>query len=86
MCRPDSARERDLRVEEVVLSELVLLLPSRLSCEELILWLEDGPSNTSRVAVMDAVQALRRCGLVRIEDDVVVPTFSALRATEILRP
>lgn len=80
-----SPQERDLRVERVVLSEIVYLHPTHLSCEELVMRMEDGASATGRVAIVDALQELRRSGLVRISGDVVEPTFAALRAVAIFQ-
>lgn len=86
MCQPNrkSSEERDLWVENALLSEIIILHPDHLTSEELIVRMEDGPSETGRVAIIDALQALKRSGLVRITGEVVEPTYAALRAAAIL--
>lgn len=88
MCRSSSKspQERDLWVENVVLLEIITLHPDHLTREELVVRMEDAPSNTGRVAIMDSLQALRRSGLVRQNGDVVEPTYAALRAAAIFQP
>lgn len=71
-------------VENALLSEIIILHPDHLTSEELIVRMEDGPSETGRVAIIDALQALKRSGLVRITGEVVEPTYAALRAAAIL--
>jgi hypothetical protein len=78
-------QERDLWIENAVLLEIVALHPDHLTREELVARLEDD-ANTDRLVIMDAVDALKRSGLVRLTGDVIEPTFAALRAAVILRP
>jgi hypothetical protein len=78
-----SPEERDLWVEHSLLSEIITLHPNRLTSEELVVRMEDGPSQTDRVAILDTLQALRRSGLVRLNGEVVEPTYAALRAAAI---
>jgi hypothetical protein len=68
---------------EVVLTEIIILHPDHLTSEELVVRLEDGPSNTDRVAILDSLQELKRSGLTRRNGDVVEPTHAALRAAEV---
>jgi hypothetical protein len=85
MCRSSSKspQERDLWVENAILSEIIALHPVHLTREELVVRMEDGPSETGRVAVLDSLQALKRSGLVRFTGEVVEPTYAALRAAAI---
>jgi hypothetical protein len=80
-----SPEEQDLWVEHSLLSDIVVLHPDHLTSEELVVRMEDGPSNTDRVAILDALQALRRSGLVRLNGEVVEPTYAALRAAAIFQ-
>jgi hypothetical protein len=75
--------ERDLRIEQSVLSEIIDLHPDHLSKDELILRMEDCPTGTDRIAILDTLQELKRSGLVRFNGEVVEPTFTALRTAEI---
>lgn len=79
----ESLEDRDLRVEQALLSEIVFLHPDHLTSEELVLRMEDDPSDTDRIAILDSFQALRRSGLVRLNGEVVEPTYAALRAAAI---
>jgi hypothetical protein len=87
MCQSSSKspEERDLWVEHSLLSEIIVLHPDHLTSEELVVRMEDGPSNTDRIAILDTLQALRRSGLVRLNGEVVEPTFAALRAAAIFQ-
>lgn len=80
-----SPEERDLRVEYALLSEIIILHPSHLTAGELVVRMEDGPGNTDRIAILDALQALKRSGLVRFNGEVVEPTFATLRASAIFQ-
>lgn len=87
MCQSSSKslEERDLWVEQSLLSEIIVLHPDHLTSEELVVRMEDGPSETDRIAVLDILQALKRSGLVRLNGDVVEPTFAMLRAAAIFQ-
>lgn len=74
------------QIENLVLTEIVISHPDHLTSEELVVRLEDGPSKTSGVQILDSLQALKRFGLVRFTGDVVEPTYAALRAAEIFDP
>jgi len=85
MCEASSAAQsRDLWVENALLSEMVTLHPERLTSDELVLRLEEESSGTGRTAIEDALQALRRSGLVRATAGVLEPTHAALRAAAVL--
>jgi hypothetical protein len=71
------------QIEEVVLIEIIASHPEHLTSEELVVRLEDGPSNTDRVAILDSLQELKRSGLIRFNGEVVEPTHAALRAAEV---
>lgn len=79
----ESLEDKDLRVEQGLLSEIVSLHPDHLTFEELVLKTEDGPNDTDRIAILDSFQALRRSGLVRLNGEVIEPTYAALRAAVI---
>ncbi len=80
-----SPERRDLWIEHALLSEIIFLHPDHLTSEELVVRMEDGPSGTDPVAIMDTLQSLRRSGLVRLNGEVVEPTYAALRAAEIFQ-
>jgi hypothetical protein len=75
--------ERDLRIEQSVLSEIIDLHPDHLSQDELILRMEDCPKGTDRIAILDTLRELKRSGLIRLNGEVVEATFPALRTAEI---
>lgn len=75
---------RNQWVENVLLAEMVTLHPERLTADELVLRLEEEASGTTRPTIEDAIQALRRSGLVRTTGEVLEPTHAALRAAGIL--
>jgi hypothetical protein len=79
----NSLEDRDLWVEQAVLSEIVFLHPDHLTTDELVLKMEEGPSGTGCIAILDSLQALKRSGLVRLNGEVVEPTYAALRAAAI---
>jgi hypothetical protein len=87
MCQSSSKspEERDLWVEHALLSEIIVLHPDHLTFEELVVRMEDAPSNTGRVAILDSLQALKRSGLIRLAGEVVEPTYAAIRAAAILQ-
>jgi hypothetical protein len=87
MCQSSSKspEERDLWVEHSLLSEIIILHPDHLTSEELVVRMEDGPSDTGRVAILDTLQVLKRSGLIRFNGEVVEPTYAALRAAAIFQ-
>ena len=87
MCQSSSAsaQERQLWVENAVLSEVIALHPERLTMEELVARMEEPASGTGRVAISDAFETLKRSNLVRLTGEVVEPTHAALRAAAVLR-
>ncbi len=87
MCRSSSKspEERDLWVEHALLSEIITLHPDHLTSEELAVRMEDSPSDTGRIAILDTLQALKRSGLVRFNGEVLEPTHAAVRAAAIFQ-
>jgi hypothetical protein len=78
--------EWDTRVESSVLHEVVISHPVRLTSEELVVRMEDTPSDTGGVAILDSLHALKRCGLIRFNGEVVEPTYAALCAAKLFLP
>lgn len=69
--------------ERMVLEEVVELHPERLTISELILRFATDPTDAAKIEkIRQAIQELRRSGLVRYRDDdeVVEPTHAAIRA------
>lgn len=84
--RPSTDYDPEL-VEQVVLTEVVELLPARLTISELSLWIATDPEDPSEVeSIGHAVRELKRSGLLRHRSDerVVEPTYAALRAVGLL--
>lgn len=52
-----SPEDRDLWLEQALLSEVIFLHPDHLTSEELVLKMEDGPSDTGRIAILDSRQS-----------------------------
>jgi hypothetical protein len=75
-----SPAELDLRLENALLTEIVSQHPNHLTQEELVTRMEDCPTGTDRIAILDSLQELKRSGLIRLNGGVVEPTFAALRA------
>ena len=75
--------ERDLLIEQALLSEIIALHPDRLTPEELVRWMNSKSSDAGRIAILDALLALKCSGLARQNGEVVEPTYTALRADEI---
>jgi hypothetical protein len=75
--------ERDLQLEIALLMEIISQHPNHMTQDELVTRMEDGPTGTDRIAVLDSLQDLKRSGLVRFSGEVVEPTFAALRAAMI---
>jgi len=72
-------------VQRAVLEEVVALHPARLTEPELSLWIVTDPDDYMQVeTVSDAIRDLRRSSLVRLTDDIVEPTYAALRAVALL--
>lgn len=78
-----SIGERNLRLESALLDEILTHDPNHLTQDELILWVEGGPNDTGRIAILDALQELKRSGVIRLNGDVVEVTFPVLRVAEI---
>lgn len=87
MCRSssESGQGRDVQIQDVVLRQIAGLHPGRLTSDELVVWLEDRQTHTSRTAIEEAISVLKRSGLLRQNGEVVEPTFAALRAVAILQ-
>jgi len=66
-----------------LLDEILTHDPNHLTQDELILWVEGGPNDTGRIAILDALQELKRSGVIRLNGDVVEVTFPVLRVAEI---
>jgi hypothetical protein len=78
-----SPAERDLQLENALLMEIVTQHLSHLTRDELVTRMEDLPTGTSGIAILDSLEELKRSGLVRFSGEVVEPTFAASRAAEI---
>lgn len=78
-----SDQKRDRHVQRMVLLEVVALHPDRLTPDELAVRLEDDPD---RLAIMDAIDALKRSGLVRLTGEIIEPTHAAVGAAKIFQP
>lgn len=76
-----SDQEQDRQVEHMVLLEIVALHPECLTPDELAARLEGQPD---RLAILDAIDALKRCGLVRLNGGIVEPTHPAMCMAMIL--
>lgn len=84
MCEePSSPGERSLRLENSLLLEIVDQHPTPLTQDELVLVKENPSVGTDRIAILDALQELRRSGLIRFNGEVIEPTYAALRSAEI---
>jgi hypothetical protein len=81
--RRGALQTQELQVESVLLAEINSFHPGHLTIDELVLRLEDKPSRVSRVAIQDAISALRRSGVVRVNGQVVEPTHTARRVLEL---
>jgi hypothetical protein len=78
--------EKDKRqVEHGLLSEIIGLHPSHLTLDELVGKMQGGSSSTDRVAILDPLDELRSYGLIRLNGDVVEPTYAALCAAKIFQ-
>jgi hypothetical protein len=77
-CSPEKSGRQ---VERTVLLEIVALHPDRLTPEELSVGLEDQPD---RLAILDAIDALKRSGLVRSTGEIIEPTHPATCMAAIL--
>jgi hypothetical protein len=76
-----SDQERDRQVQRMVLLEIVAW--NRLTPDELAVRLENEPD---RLAILDAVDALKRYGLVRFNGEIIEPTHAAVGAAKIFQP
>lgn len=70
--------ECDMKIQHAILAEVLTLHPDHLTTEELVLRMED-TGDAHRVALIDMLRALKSFGLVRINGEVVEPTYAALR-------
>jgi len=71
--------ECDMKIQYAILAEILTLHPDHLTTEELILRMED-TGDEHRVVLIDMIRALTSFGLVRINGEVVEPTYAALRS------
>ena len=78
-----SIGERNLRLEHALLDEILTQDPTRLTQDELALRMEGGPNDTDRIAVLDALQELKRSGVIRLNGEVIEVTYPVLRTAEI---
>ena len=75
----------DAEVEAAVLRQLLLLHPTQLTVEELIVDLaEDPEAFPERDAIERAVRELARAGLVHRNGEFTVPSRAALRFDQLL--
>jgi hypothetical protein len=75
----------DAEVEAAVLRQLLLLHPTHLTLEELIVDLaEDPEAFAERDAIERAVRDLARAGLVHRNGEFAVPSRAALRFDQLL--
>jgi hypothetical protein len=72
-----------LQLENALLAEIITQDPNQLTQDELILQMEDRPSGADRIAILDALQELKRSGVIRLNGEVVEATFPVLRTAEI---
>jgi len=79
------APEKNRQVEQDLLSEIVTLHPDHLTPAELVLWMRGRTSDADRIAILDALQVLKRSGLTRQNGDVVEPTYATLCVAEIFQ-
>jgi hypothetical protein len=76
--------ERYHQLENALLTEIISQHPDHLTQEELIMRMEGSPVGTARIAILDTLQELKRSGLIRLNGEVVEPSFAALRAAVVL--
>ncbi len=77
--------EKDRQVEQDLLSEIISLDPRHLTLEEWAVKMKGGSSSTDRIAILDPLEDLQSFGLVRLNGDVVEPTYAALCFAEIFK-
>jgi hypothetical protein len=75
--------ERAPRLESALLTEIITQDPNHLTRDELVTRMEDFPTGTDGIAILDALQELKRSGLIRFNGEVIEPTYAALRGVEI---
>jgi hypothetical protein len=68
--------------EELVLQEVISLLPARVTVSELLLCLSSRKV-MDKAGVYDAIRELRRFGLLRFSGNVLEPTLAAFRAADL---
>jgi hypothetical protein len=71
-------------VEHALLMEVLLLHPTHLTEEELILRIAAWDSDTDALLVRDLLREFQRYGLTRAAGEIIGPTFPALRTYEII--
>lgn len=75
----------DTEVEATVLRQLLLLHPTQVTVEELIVDLAADPSHfAERDAIERAVRELARAGLAHRSGEFAIPSRAALRFNELL--
>lgn len=78
------ASEKDERqVEQDLLSEIISLHPGHLTLEELVVKMKGESSGPNRVAILDPLDELQSKGLIRLNGEVVEPTYAALCTAKI---
>jgi hypothetical protein len=77
------AAEAEL-VERVVLEEVLALHPDHLTISELVLKVAADRDQSEGEEIRHAIRDLRASGLLRYVDDVVEPTYAALRTAALL--
>lgn len=87
MCPPNSKStdERDLQLEAGLLLEILTLHPDHhLTFEEMILRSTDTENGIGRLEIDFALRELKRFGVIRINGEVLEPTFAAIRISKML--
>lgn len=77
------APEKDRQVEQDLLSEIISLDPRHLTLEEWVVKMKGRSSDADRTAILDPLDELQSYGLIRLNGDVVEPTYPALCFAEI---
>ena len=82
--KQSSEEERRLQLETGLLLEILSLHPDHLTFEEMILRVTDTEHGISRLDVDFALKELTRFGVIRINGEVLEPTFAAVRISKML--
>lgn len=80
----EDSEQEELAIQNTILLELVEHLPAHPTLAELYLLVADEQKGVGKVAIEDAINRLRRFGLIRPGGDVLEPTLAAIRAVTIL--